>query len=82
VSEEPGLDAQCLLATQCSGPSRGLQGALSGQGASAADAAVLPKAGPKFPLELYTPISSGNPLMFLYCAISWLPVDHETVARS
>ena len=58
-----------------------LSAALSPQGVKAAAIAALPQANPNTPLDQYTPLTSGNQLMFLYYGLSSMPVDYEKIAQ-
>lgn len=58
----------------------GLQGAMSEEGQKAAALATLPQAASNIQLTQYTELNSGNQIMFLYYALSSLPVDYEQIA--
>lgn len=45
-------------------------------------AVPLPQADPATPLAQYQTLNSGNPLMFLYHALSRLPIDEDAAAQS
>jgi hypothetical protein len=58
----------------------GLQAAMSPDGQKAAAIAALPKADTNVPLTQYFELKSGNQLMFMYYAMSTLPIDYEKIA--
>ena len=58
----------------------GLQAAMSPDGQKAAAIAALPKADANVPLTQYVELNSGNQVMFMYYAMSTLPVDYEQIA--
>lgn len=58
-----------------------LNDALSNKGVVAARESALPQGDSAKPLEAYRPLSSGNEIMFLYYAISAIPMDYEKVAK-
>lgn len=57
-----------------------LQEALSVEGQKRATLKALPQADASVPLDKYIPLTSGNQLMFMYYALSNMPVDYEKVA--
>jgi hypothetical protein len=58
----------------------GLQAAMSEDGQKAAAIAALPKADANTPLSQYVELNGGNQIMFMYYAMSSLPVDYEKIA--
>jgi len=52
----------------------------SSQGGQETATSALPKPDPNVPLSQYIPLKSGNQVMFMYYAISNLPVDYDEIA--
>lgn len=59
-----------------------LQDALSQQGAQKAQLAALPKGDSNTPLAQYVKLESGKQLMFLYYALSNMPLDYDQIATA
>lgn len=62
--------------------SANLQDALSQKGSMKAQNAALPKGDPNTPLEQYVNLESGKQLMFMYYALSNMPLDYDKMASS
>lgn len=59
-----------------------LQDALSQKGAQKAMNASLSKGDPNTPLDQYVTLESGKQLMFMYYALSNMPLDYEKIATA
>lgn len=73
-SEEKGTDS--------STPAPSLDAALSPQTIEKARQSSLPKADANTPPERFVELNSGNQLMFMYYALSKIPVDYDQVAQA
>lgn len=62
--------------------SANLQDALSQEGAKKAQMAALPKGDPSTPLEQFVNLVSGKQLMFMYYALSNMPLDYGKMAEA
>lgn len=62
--------------------SANLQDALSSKGAQRAQLAALPKGNPDTPMEQYVNLESGKQLMFMYYALSNMPLEYDKMAES
>lgn len=69
-------------ATAAAEGSPNLQDALSREGAKKAQLAGLPKGDPNTPMEQYVNLESGKQLMFMYYALSNMPLDYDKMASS